>query len=151
MKAADHSIERLRFGDELNDTRMKPLDDEQKKSALAVAEELDADWSQVRAELEPADVTSFAHTLGPFQTTGGSTAMSNSFLQMRRAGATARAMLVEAAAAQWGVPATSIEVERSRVREKGGSRSARFGELVDAASKLAPPNARVASAMPSRC
>ncbi|MDJ0850436.1 MAG: xanthine dehydrogenase family protein molybdopterin-binding subunit [Myxococcota bacterium] len=104
-----------------------------------IAEELDADWSQVRAELAPADVSRFAHMLGPVQTTGGSTAMSNSFLQMRKAGATARAMLVQAAAAEWGVPTSSITIERGRVKEVGGSRSKRFGELVDAASRLTPP------------
>ena len=107
--------------------------------ATLVAEELDADWAQVRGELAPADVTRFAHTFGPVQFTGGSTAMANSFMQMRKAGATARAMLVEAAAAEWGIPATSIDVERGTVREVGGRRSKRFGELVGAASKLTPP------------
>ena len=85
--------------------------------ATLVAEELDADWAQVRGELAPADVKLYAHTFGPVQFTGGSTAIANSFMQMRKAGATARAMLVEAAAAEWGVAAASIGVERGRVHE----------------------------------
>ncbi len=108
--------------------------------ATLVAEELDADWSQMRAELAPADATRFAHTFAPVQFTGGSTAMANSFLQMRRAGATARAMLVEAAAAQWKIPADRIRVEKGIVRERGGRRSSKFGPLVRAASGLTPPS-----------
>ena len=105
-----------------------------------IAEELDAEWSQVHAELAPGDPSKYAHTWAPVQFTGGSTAMANSFLQMRQAGATARALLVQAAADRWQVPTASIEVERGVVREKGGrGRSARFGELCSAAAKLTPP------------
>ena len=107
--------------------------------ATLIAEELDADWSQVRGELAPADVTRYAHTFGPVQFTGGSTAMANSFMQMRKAGATARSMLVAAAAAEWGVPTESIKVEKGRVLEVGGARSRGFGELVEAAAKLEAP------------
>lgn len=108
--------------------------------ATPVAEELDVEWSQVRAELAPADDTRFAHTWAPMQMTGGSTAMANSYDQMRRAGATARAMLLQAAAARWGVPVESLETVPGRVREKQGKRSARYGELVAAAAKLSPPD-----------
>ena len=74
-----------------------------------LAEELDADWSQVRAESAPADVTRYANLLlGPIQGTGGSSAVANSYDQLRQAGATARAMLVAAAASEWNVPAASI-------------------------------------------
>ncbi|MEM7413700.1 MAG: xanthine dehydrogenase family protein molybdopterin-binding subunit [Myxococcota bacterium] len=108
--------------------------------ATLVAEELDADWSQVRGELAPADPSKYAHTWAPIQFTGGSTAMANSFLQMRQAGATARALLVQAAANRWQVPTTKIETAKGVVREIGGEgRSARFGELVGDAAKLTPP------------
>ena len=60
--------------------------------ATLVAEELDADWSQMRAELAPAGAA-FANLFYGAQATGGSTSMANSFTQMREAGATARAML----------------------------------------------------------
>ena len=61
--------------------------------ATIVAEELDADWSQVRVEGAPADASRYNNTMwGPFQGTGGSTAIANSFEQLTRAGATARAI-----------------------------------------------------------
>ena len=107
--------------------------------ATLVAEELDADWGQVRAELAPADAALYAHTYAPMQFTGGSTAIANSYIQMRQAGATARAMLVGAAAAQWGVSAASLRVEAGVVKDPKGRRSMRFGELVAAAAKRTPP------------
>ena len=65
-----------------------------------VAEELDADWSQMRAEFAPADASKYNNLLfGPLQGTGGSTSIANSFLQYRKAGAIARVMLTQAAAA----------------------------------------------------
>ncbi len=73
--------------------------------ATILAEELDADWGQVRVEAAPADATRYNNlAFGQIQGTGGSTAMANSWEQMRKAGATARAMLVAAAAAEWKVP-----------------------------------------------
>jgi isoquinoline 1-oxidoreductase beta subunit len=104
-----------------------------------VAEELDADWSQMRAEAAPADVSKYANTLFGIQATGGSTAIANSYEQMRRAGATARAMLVAAAAAEWGVPAGEIEVSRGVVRHPGTGRESGFGALAERAAGLAVP------------
>src|SRR6516164_8955392 len=76
-----------------------------------IAEELDADWRQMRAEFAPADASKYNNLLfGPFQGTGGSTSIANSFTQYRKAGAIARVMLTTAAAAAWGVPATEIVV-----------------------------------------
>ena len=67
-----------------------------------VAEELDADWSQIRVEGAPADASRYNNLfMGAVQGTGGSTAMANSYEQMRKAGAAARAMLVAAAAERW--------------------------------------------------
>ena len=77
--------------------------------ATLVAEEMDADWSLVRAKLAPANAALYAHTWAPMQFTGGSTAIANSYTQMRKAGATARAMLVRAAAERWGVAANTLQ------------------------------------------
>src|SRR5688572_6267953 len=67
--------------------------------ATIVAEELDADWNQIRVEGAPADAKLYNNlAFGPFQGTGGSTAIANSYEQLKKAGATARAMLVTAAA-----------------------------------------------------
>ncbi|KAK0329097.1 hypothetical protein LTR94_038132, partial [Friedmanniomyces endolithicus] len=65
--------------------------------------------------------------------------MANSWLQMRQAGATARAMLVAAAAQNWGVPAAELQVSESVVSHPGSGRKAGFGELAEAASKQAVP------------
>src|SRR6195256_4081092 len=75
-----------------------------------VAEELDASWEQMRVESAPARVPlyrnlAFVPLGASVQLTGGSTAVANSWQQLREAGATARAMLVAAAAKAWGVPA----------------------------------------------
>ncbi len=107
--------------------------------ATVLAEELDADWATVRVESAPADASRYANLAFGVQGTGGSTAMANSWDQMRRAGATARAMLVAAAAAAWEVPAAEIEVVAGVVRHPGSGREARFGELVERAAALEPP------------
>lgn len=108
--------------------------------ATLLAEELDADWEQVVIEAAPADAKRYNNLLmGPVQLTGGSTAMANSYEQMRRAGATARAMLVSAAAAQWGVGAGTISVAKGRVIHTATQRSASFGELAVRASEVPIP------------
>ncbi len=105
-----------------------------------VAEELDAAWSQVRVEGAPADASRYNNTfMGPIQLTGGSTAIANSFEQMRRAGAVARAMLVAAAAQRWAVPADSITVKAGVVSHGASGRKASFGELAEAAAALPVP------------
>ena len=105
-----------------------------------VAEEMDADWSQMRAEHAPANAKLYNNlAFGPFQGTGGSTAIANSYDQLRQAGATARALLVQAAAEKWKVPAKDITVERGVIRHAASGRQGRFGDFALAASKLAPP------------
>ena len=105
-----------------------------------VAEELDADWSQIRVAGAPADAKRYNNLVwGEAQGTGGSTAIANSFDQLRQAGATARAMLVAAAAQQWGVPADSITVSRGTVAHKASNRKATFGQLAEAAAKQPVP------------
>lgn len=108
--------------------------------ATLLAEELDADWDKVRVEGAPADVKRYNNlAFGPMQGTGGSTAMANSWEQMRNAGATAKAMLVAAAAQRWSVPVSEISVDKGVVSHAGSGRSAGFGDLVEAAASLPVP------------
>ena len=107
--------------------------------ATLIAEELDASWDQLRIEPAPADVTRYANLFMRIQGTGGSTSLANSFDQMRKAGAVARAMLVNAAAQRWKVPAADIVVDGGRVTHTASGRAARFGELVADASRLPVP------------
>jgi isoquinoline 1-oxidoreductase beta subunit len=103
-----------------------------------VAEELDADWSQIRAEGAPADAKLYNNLLwGEAQGTGGSTALANSYEQLRKAGATARAMLVAAAAEKWKVPSKEIAVSRGMVSHKNKKLS--FGQLAADAAKQSVP------------
>jgi isoquinoline 1-oxidoreductase subunit beta len=106
--------------------------------ATLLADELDADWAQVRVEGAPADAKRYGNLAFGMQGTGGSTATANSFEQYRQAGATARAMLVAAAAKQWGVAEGEIRVERGVL--KAGDRSLRFGQLVGAAAGMSVPS-----------
>jgi len=108
--------------------------------ATIVAEELDAAWPQVKVEGAPADAKRFNNlAFGPMQGTGGSTAMANSWDQLRQTGATARAMLVSAAAKRWNVPATEITVSEGVVSHAASKRKATFGELAEAAAAEAVP------------
>jgi isoquinoline 1-oxidoreductase beta subunit len=104
-----------------------------------VAEELDARWEQVRAEGAPADASRYNNLFwGPAQGTGGSTAIANSYEQLRKAGGAARQMLVNAAAELWQVPAREIQI-RNGVLSHGTSRRASFGELAEAAARQPVP------------
>jgi isoquinoline 1-oxidoreductase beta subunit len=108
-----------------------------------VAEELDADWSQMRSATAPADAKLYNNlAFGPVQGTGGSTSIANSWEQLRKAGAAARAMLVAAAAEKWKVPASSITIEKGVL--KSGNRTATFGELAaDAAKQPIPTDVKL--------
>ena len=107
--------------------------------ATLAAEELDADWGQVRVEMAPANVELYANLNMGQQGTGGSSAMANSFWQMRKAGAAARAMLVAAAAAAWDVPEGEITVERGMMSHAGSGRTSGYGAFAAAAAKLPVP------------
>src|ERR1700752_2776099 len=85
-----------------------------------VAEEMDADWSKVRAEHAPANAELYKNLAFGAQGTGGSTAIANSYEQMRKAGAAARVMLVQAAAEAWRVPASEITIEKGVLRHPSG-------------------------------
>ncbi|GAB4515244.1 MAG: xanthine dehydrogenase family protein molybdopterin-binding subunit [Roseibium sp.] len=101
--------------------------------ATLVADELDAAWDQVRVEFAPSNPQLYANSLFGVQGTGGSTAMANSFLQYRAAGAAAKAMIVAAAAKSWGVPAGEITVSKGVVSH-GSGKSATLGELAGLAA-----------------
>jgi isoquinoline 1-oxidoreductase beta subunit len=108
--------------------------------ASLVADELDADWSLVRTEYAPSDPKLYNNlSFGPMQGTGGSSAIANSFLQYRSAGATARVMLVAAAAEEWHVPAGEIRTSKSILMHASGRR-ATYGEMAVAASRQTPPD-----------
>ncbi len=106
--------------------------------ATLLADELDADWSLVRTEYAGANVKLYANLAFGMQGTGGSSAIANSYMQYRTAGATARAMLVSAAAQAWGVPPAEIRAGDSVLTHASGKR-ATYGEMAAAAAKLEPP------------
>jgi len=110
--------------------------------ATVLAEELDADWSRVRVESAPADAKRYNNFLfGTMQGTGGSSAMANSWTQLREAGGKARAMLLTSAGARWGVPVAELTVEKGVVHHPASRRRATFGSLAGAAAKLPVPDA----------
>jgi isoquinoline 1-oxidoreductase subunit beta len=107
--------------------------------ATIVAEELDADWAQMRAVFAPADASLYNNlAFGPIQGTGGSTAVANSWIQLRKAGAAARAMLIAAAADEWKVPAGEIGIEKGVLRHASG-KEGRFGAFAAKAAVQAVP------------
>ena len=108
--------------------------------ATIIADELDADWSKVSVEGAGADDKRYGNLgMGGLQGTGGSNAMANSWEQHRKAGATARAMLIAAAAQQWKVPASELTTEPGEVVHASSKRRAAYGTLVSAAAALPVP------------
>jgi isoquinoline 1-oxidoreductase beta subunit len=103
---------------------------------MLIAEELDADWSKIKVEHAPAS-PAYAHTAFGMQMTGGSSTTWSEFERYRTAGATARALLVQAAAARFGVPASECRTENGEVI--AGEQRARYGDLADDAAKLKAP------------
>src|SRR5437764_11827785 len=104
---------------------------------MLLADEMDADWSQVVAELAPAaDV--YRDPLFGIQMVGGSGSIAHSFQQYRELGARTRAMLVAAAAEQWKVAPGQCRTESSVVRGPNGQ-SAKYAELADAAARIPVP------------
>lgn len=109
--------------------------------ALLIAEELEIDPASVRLEHAPADDQRYANPMLGFQVTGGSTSVRSAWEPMRRAGATARLMLIEAAARQWGVQAADCRAGEGAVHHAASGRRLRYGQLASAAAGLAvPPN-----------
>jgi isoquinoline 1-oxidoreductase beta subunit len=106
--------------------------------AQVLADELDADWTRIVTEhldsLDPA----FNHTQWGVIATGASTSVANQWTNMRQTGASARALLVAAAAERWGLATGDLRTEDSAVIDPGGRRL-RYGELTARAAELPPP------------
>jgi isoquinoline 1-oxidoreductase beta subunit len=102
---------------------------------MIVAEELDADWSKVRIERAVLDGR---YDYGPM-TTAASASVVSMWTELRRAGATARHMLIGAAAELWGVPRAELHSERGAVAHTRSQRTASYGELADLAAAQWPP------------
>lgn len=102
---------------------------------IVVAEELDADWTKVVVEQAPLDTKKFER-----QVAGGSGSIPHSWERLRKAGATARQMLVEAGAKRWNVPATECTTSNGFVLHSASSRKLSYGELATEASQLSVPN-----------
>lgn len=105
---------------------------------MILAEELDADWKKVRFEAAPVD-PAYDHTAFGIQMTGGSTSTCSEWERLRKCGATARAMLVAAAAETWSVEPDSCRTETGEVIHDGSGQRLSYGKLAEKASKLAPP------------
>ena len=103
---------------------------------MLIAEELDCDWDKVTVEHAPPGKP-YAHTIYGIQITGGSSTTWSEFERYRTAGATARAMLVDAAAKQFNVSPADCRTEKGFVI--AGDKRASYGELAEAAGKLTAP------------
>src|ERR1700722_16212260 len=107
--------------------------------AMILAEELDGDFSSVVLEHAPANEKLYANPAFGVQATGGSTSVRAFWKPLRAAGATARAMLIQAAAKQWQVEPASCTASNGEVMHAGSGRKLSYGELVDAANAETPP------------
>ncbi|QJF51245.1 xanthine dehydrogenase family protein molybdopterin-binding subunit [Roseobacter ponti] len=103
-----------------------------------IAEEIGLRMDQIGFDFAPSDAQVYKNFLfGSFQGTGGSTAMANSFLQYRQAGAAARELILTAAAQEWGVAPADLSLEEGMVR--GAGNAAPLGDFVAAAATLEAP------------
>jgi isoquinoline 1-oxidoreductase beta subunit len=107
--------------------------------SMLIAEELEVDLVKVILEAAPPSDKLYANPLLGFQVTGGSTSVPGFWEPLRRAGATARVMLIHAAAVQWSVDPASCRAEKGEVVSPTGQRL-NYGALVDAAAKLPVPD-----------
>src|SRR6202030_198906 len=107
--------------------------------AMILAEELDADYAAIVLEHAPANEKLYANPIFGIQATGGSTSVRAFWKPLRAAGATARAMLVQAAAQQWQVDPASCKTANSEVTHKDSGRKLTYGDVAAAASSQTPP------------
>src|SRR5262249_29879156 len=108
--------------------------------AMLLAEELEVGLDQVRLEHAPADDALYANPLLGSQITGNSTTIRAFWMPLRQAGASARTLLVGAAAKGWSVDAASCHAERGAVTHAASGRRRPYGDLVDAAAALPAPS-----------
>ena len=108
--------------------------------AQLVAEELDCDWAKVSAEFASPNEHIRRNRIWGSMSTGGSQGIRGSQDYVRKAGASAREMLVAAAAAQWQVPASECSVDKGVITHRPSGRKLRYGEVAGAAAKLPPPS-----------
>jgi isoquinoline 1-oxidoreductase beta subunit len=101
---------------------------------VTVAEELDADWTKVRVEQAPLDTTRFER-----QVAGGSGSTPHSWKRLRQAGATARQMLVEAAAKRWNASPEDCTTDKGVITHKSTGKTLTYGEVAEDAAKVTPP------------
>jgi len=106
--------------------------------AMILAEELDADWARVKAELAPADPAYFNPLFGR-QATGGSTAVRGYWTPLRTAGAAARELLLQAAAQRWQVERSTCQASNGWVIHEASGNRLSYGDLAPAAAKLPVP------------
>jgi len=107
--------------------------------AQLVAEELDCDWKRVSTEYpSPGQNLARNRVWGDFST-GGSRGIRGSHDYVRKGGAAARMMLVQAAATSWNVPVAECSVKEGKITHRASGRSTTYGKVAAAASKLAPP------------
>lgn len=105
---------------------------------MLVAEELEADWSKIKVEMSPTSSV-YKNPLIGQQLTGGSTSIRGRWESLRLAGATAREMLIAAAAAQWQVKASECHADHGKVIHPASQKQLNYGSLAQAAAKLTPP------------
>jgi isoquinoline 1-oxidoreductase beta subunit len=108
---------------------------------MLVAEELDVDWTRIKTEWAPADPRYGNPNFGGQQLTAGSNSVRGMWKVLRESGATARAMLITAAAATWGVPENTVSTEKGEVVHRASGRRLKYGGLVDKAAALPVPKA----------
>lgn len=108
--------------------------------ATLVAEELDADWSTIRVETAPANQALYGHLMYKWQGTGGSSAIAEAHEQMRRMGAMARQMLIQAAAKKWNTSADEIRTENGVLIHVGSQKRLRYGEVAHLAAAGKAPD-----------
>ncbi|MFA6310921.1 MAG: molybdopterin cofactor-binding domain-containing protein [Sterolibacterium sp.] len=107
--------------------------------AQLVAEELDCDWAKVNAEFASPNEHIRRKRIWGSMSTGGSTGIRSSQDYVRKAGASARTMLVAAAAAQWQVAAVECHADKGVITHVASGRKLRYGQVAGAAAKLKPP------------
>src|SRR6202047_1549596 len=107
--------------------------------AMILAEELDADYTQVALEHAPPNDKLYANPIFGIQVTGNSNSIRAFWKPLRMAGAAARAMLIQAAAQQWQVDAASCSASNGKVIHSASDRTLAYGDLLDAASHVPIP------------